>query len=177
MGYHVLRKRVTHLRPRTKYVPFSPVREKGTKERTFVRAELTPYKSDIGTVSKVSIGTRSSGGIVMLSAKMWLVEYRRRHCAPLNMAECAQKAGVFLFDMGVYVTVNRHANKRKWTADEVRQWYQTTGAFTYANPDDLNIIVKKPGREGFTVNWANPKSYLIQGAILAIVFTIIFLLK
>ena len=49
------------------------------------------------------------------------------------------------------------SNKRKWTAEEVQQWYRDTGAFTYANPYDLNIIVKKPRREGLTVNLANPK--------------------
>ena len=69
------------------------------------------------------------------------------------------------------------SNKRKWSAEEVQQWYRDTGAFTYANPDDLNIIVKKPRSEGVTVNWANPKAYLLQGAILAVVFAIICLLK
>ena len=68
-------------------------------------------------------------------------------------------------------------DKRKWTEEEVRQWYRDTGAFTYANPGDLNIIVKKPGREGITVNWANPKAYLLLGALLAIVFTVVYLLK
>lgn len=72
---------------------------------------------------------------------------------------------------------NKTSNKRKWTAEEVRQWYRDTGAFTYANPDDLNIVVKKFGREGLTVNWANPKAYLLQGAILAVVFGVLYLLK
>ena len=71
---------------------------------------------------------------------------------------------------------NRTPMKRKWTEKEVQQWYQDTGALTYANPDDLNIIVKKPRREGLTVNWANPKAYLLQGAILALVFAIIYFL-
>ena len=69
------------------------------------------------------------------------------------------------------------SEKRKWTVQEVQQWYQDTGAFTYANPYDLNIIVKKPRREGLTVNWANPKAYLLQGVILVVVFTILHLLK
>ena len=69
------------------------------------------------------------------------------------------------------------SNKRKWKAEEVQQWYRDTGAFTYANPDDLNIVVKKPKREGLTVNWANPKAYLLQGAILAVVFSVLYLLK
>ena len=72
---------------------------------------------------------------------------------------------------------NKTSGKRKWTAEEVRQWYRDTGAFTYANPDDLNIVVKKFGREGLTVNWANPKAYLLQGAILAVVFGVLYLLK
>jgi len=66
--------------------------------------------------------------------------------------------------------------KRKWTPEEVIQWYQRTGALTYANPDDLNIVVRKPRREGFTVNWANPKAYLLQGAILAVVFAVLYFL-
>lgn len=52
-----------------------------------------------------------------------------------------------------------------------------TGAFTYSNKEDANIVVKKPRSEGWTVNWANPKAYLLQGCILAIVFAIIQLLK
>ena len=67
--------------------------------------------------------------------------------------------------------------KRKWTAQEVKEWYQATGAFTYSNKEDANIVVKKPRSEGRTVNWANPKAYLLQGCILAIVFAIIQLLK
>lgn len=67
--------------------------------------------------------------------------------------------------------------KRKRTTEEVRQWYRDTDAITYANPDDLNIVVKKPRSEGLTVNWANPKAYLLQGAILAVVFGIVYLLR
>lgn len=67
------------------------------------------------------------------------------------------------------------SNKRKWTEEEVQQWYRDTGAFTYANPDDLNMVVKKPRREG--LNWANPKAYLLQGVILAVVFAVVYLLK
>ena len=39
----------------------------------------------------------SSGGIVMLSAKMWIYEHRGWLCAPLNMAECTREVGVFLY--------------------------------------------------------------------------------
>ena len=72
---------------------------------------------------------------------------------------------------------NNTTSKRKWTAEEVMQWYRDTRAFTYANPDDLNIIVKKPRSEGYTVNWANPKAYILQGIILAVVFGIMYLFR
>lgn len=72
---------------------------------------------------------------------------------------------------------NKTSGKRKWTEEEVKQWYQDTGAFTYANSDDLNIVVKKPRSEGLTVNWANPKAYLLLGAILAVVFAVVCLMK
>lgn len=36
----------------------------------------------------------------------------------------------------------KSSSKRKWTAEEVQQWYRDTGAVTYVNPDDLNIVVK-----------------------------------
>ncbi len=72
---------------------------------------------------------------------------------------------------------NKTPGKRKWTEEEVKQGYQDTGAFTYANPDDLNIVVKKPRSEGLTVNWANPKAYLLLGAILAVVFAVVCLMK
>ena len=88
-----------------------------------------------------------------------------------------KKKSKFPFDKGACAMAKRTSNKRKWTAEEVQQWYRDTGAFTYANLDDLNIVVKKPRREGLTVNWANPKAYLLQGAILAVVFAIIYLLK
>ncbi len=76
-----------------------------------------------------------------------------------------------------YAITNKSPGKRKWTKEEVKQWYQDTGAFTYANPDDLNIVVKKPRSEGLTVNWANPKAYLLLGAILAVVFAVVCLMK
>ena len=72
---------------------------------------------------------------------------------------------------------DKTSDKRKWTQQDVQQWYFDKKAFTYHNPKDLNIFVKKPRREGVTVNWANPKAYLLQGIILAFVFLIVFLLK
>lgn len=60
--------------------------------------------------------------------------------------------------------------KRKWTPEEVAGWYQRTGAITYANPEDANWVVRKPRSLGWTLNWANPKSYCLLAVILAGVF-------
>ncbi len=72
---------------------------------------------------------------------------------------------------------NQASKKRKWTAEEVKQWYRDNSAVTYgnmyANPDDLNIVVRKPRSEGLTLNFANPKAYLLIGTVLAAVFTIL----
>lgn len=67
------------------------------------------------------------------------------------------------------------SKKRKWTAEEINQWYKETGALTYANAGDANIIVKKPKSLGLTVNWANPFSYVLIGLILAVVFGIAYM--
>ena len=52
------------------------MREKGTKERTFVRIELPP----ITPIKRYSFGAATdahfSGGIVMLFAQMWQYEFR-----------------------------------------------------------------------------------------------------
>lgn len=42
--------------------------------------------------------------------------------------------------------------KHKWTAEDVQQWYRDTGAITYCNRQDLNIVVRKPNGLGWTVN-------------------------
>ncbi len=48
--------------------------------------------------------------------------------------------------------------KRRWSAEEVSQWYEKNGAVTYANQDDANWVVRKPKSLSWTVNWANPKA-------------------
>lgn len=65
--------------------------------------------------------------------------------------------------------------KRKWTEEEVLQWYRDTGAATYDNPEDLNLVVPGPSGMKLTVNWANPKAYLVVGALLAAVLLLWFI--
>ena len=55
--------------------------------------------------------------------------------------------------------------KRKYTREEVDQL--TTWWGLYANPDDLNIFVRKKGRPyAWTMNYGNKLSRVITGAIL-----------
>ncbi len=67
--------------------------------------------------------------------------------------------------------------KRKWSSEEVRQWYQENNPVVYANKADGNVVVRKAQSDGWTVNWANPMAYVLQGAILAVVFGVIYLLN
>jgi len=78
------------------------------------------------------------------------------------------------FDASLYVM--EAEMRRKWTAQEVKEWYLATGAVTYYNREDANIIVRKNRSTGWTVNWANPKAYFLQGGILAVVFIILYLI-
>ena len=66
--------------------------------------------------------------------------------------------------------------KRKWTDEEVRQWYKDTGAVTYSNPKDLNVIVPGLRCNKLTVNWANPKAYLVIAGLLAAILIPYFII-
>ena len=66
--------------------------------------------------------------------------------------------------------------KRKWTDAEVRQWYQDTGEVIYSNPEDRNVIVPGPRCNKLTVNWANPKAYLVIAGLLAAILIPYFIL-
>ena len=64
--------------------------------------------------------------------------------------------------------------KRKWTEEEVQRWYQDTGGVTYSNPNDRNVIVPGPCGNKLTVNWANPKAYLVIAVLLAVLLNLCF---
>ena len=64
--------------------------------------------------------------------------------------------------------------KRKWTDEEVRQWYKDTGAVTYSNPKDRNVIVPGHEHNKLTVNWADPKAYLMIAGLLAVLLILSF---
>lgn len=66
--------------------------------------------------------------------------------------------------------------KHKWTDEEVRQWYKDTGAVTFSNPKDPNVIVPGHERNKLTVNWANPKAYLVIAGLLATILIPYFII-
>lgn len=67
---------------------------------------------------------------------------------------------------------NNPAKKRKWTPEEVQQWYAAKSARSYCNPEDGNWIVRKPASLGRTVNLANPKTWYFLAGVLAVILLI-----
>lgn len=61
--------------------------------------------------------------------------------------------------------------KRKWTKEEIEEFRKKSGAFLYYNKEDSNFFVPKAYGFGWTLNWANPISWLL---ILAIIGIIVF---
>jgi uncharacterized membrane protein len=62
-------------------------------------------------------------------------------------------------------------NTRKWTNEEIKEYRETHGSFFYCNKEDSNFLVPKTYGIGWTINWANPISWLF---ILLVVTVIIF---
>ncbi|KNZ40592.1 DUF5808 domain-containing protein [Acetobacterium bakii] len=50
-------------------------------------------------------------------------------------------------------------DKRKWTKQEIDTYRENNSTFYYLNPEDSNFLVPKPYGLGWTVNWANPKTW------------------
>lgn len=63
-------------------------------ERIFVRSELMPIKWRKWDESKASIGTHSSGGILSLFAKMWVIEFRFVVLCAFAMAKFVEKVDI-----------------------------------------------------------------------------------
>jgi len=61
--------------------------------------------------------------------------------------------------------------KRKWTNEEIQEYRKKKGAFLYYNREDSNILVPKAFGIGWTVNWANPISWIFILAILVFIFS------
>ncbi len=63
--------------------------------------------------------------------------------------------------------------KRKWTPEEVREWYDGHTPYIYRNPEDGNWIVRKARGLGRTMNLANPRTWLFLAGVLAVILAII----
>ena len=55
--------------------------------------------------------------------------------------------------------------RRKWTTEEIEEYREMKGAFFYSNKEDSNVFVPKVFGFGWTVNWANPVSWVLALAI------------
>ncbi len=58
--------------------------------------------------------------------------------------------------------------KRKWTPEEVREWYSRHSQYIYRNPEVGNWIVRKTWGLGWTMNLANPKTWLFLAGVVAV---------
>jgi len=64
--------------------------------------------------------------------------------------------------------------KRKWTQTEISSYKKKNGQHFYYNKEDSNIIILKESRLGFSLDWANPWSWIIVIYIIIFVVLSIF---
>lgn len=69
----------------------------------------------------------------------------------------------------------KSGKRRKWTKEEVCQWYRETGAVTYDNPEDRNVFVPNHRGTGSDVNWGNPLTYLLHIAAVAVILLLFYM--
>lgn len=62
--------------------------------------------------------------------------------------------------------------KRKWTPEEVRQWYSDRKTRNYSNPEDTNWVVRKPHGLGWAMNLANPKIWWFLAGVACVVMLV-----
>ncbi|PEJ59913.1 hypothetical protein CN692_03800 [Bacillus sp. AFS002410] len=61
-------------------------------------------------------------------------------------------------------------SKRKWTTAEIDEYRKKNGAFFYFNKEDSNFLIPKAFGIGWTVNWANPISWILIIVVIGIIF-------
>jgi Predicted membrane protein len=59
--------------------------------------------------------------------------------------------------------------KRKWNKEEIEEYRKNRGAFFYCNKEDSNFLIPKAYGIGFTVNWANPVTWVIVVVIIGLI--------
>jgi len=64
--------------------------------------------------------------------------------------------------------------KRNWTKEEIVEYRKEHGAFFYCNKEDSNFLVPKPFGIGWTINWANPLSWIFVSVITGFLIVRVF---
>ncbi|WP_068963327.1 DUF5808 domain-containing protein [Desulfosporosinus sp. BG] len=59
--------------------------------------------------------------------------------------------------------------RRKWSGEEIEEYRNRNGIFFYFNKEDSNFLVPKAFGIGWTLNWANPISWVIILAIIGLI--------
>lgn len=59
--------------------------------------------------------------------------------------------------------------RRKWTKEEINEYRKVRGAYFYCNKEDSNLFVPKAYGFGWTVNWANPISWILVLALIGVI--------
>jgi uncharacterized membrane protein len=67
--------------------------------------------------------------------------------------------------------------KHQYTAEEIAEWRKKHGRFFYFNRDDSNFMVPKLFGIGRTYNWANPISWIMAAALVAVIVYFLFFRK
>lgn len=61
-------------------------------------------------------------------------------------------------------------SKRRWTNEEINDYRKRNGTIFYYNKEDANLLIPKTFGFGWTLNWANPISWLIILVIVGVIF-------
>ena len=59
--------------------------------------------------------------------------------------------------------------RRKWTKEEIKEYRKIQDAFFYSNKEDSNVFVPKVYGIGWTVNRANPISWIFVLVIIGFI--------
>lgn len=61
-------------------------------------------------------------------------------------------------------------SKRKWTREEIENWRKEHyGNIGYFNKEDSNVFIPKASGFGWTVNFANPITWIIVAAFIGFI--------
>jgi uncharacterized membrane protein len=58
--------------------------------------------------------------------------------------------------------------KRKWTKKEIEKYRRMQGYSFYYNKEDSNFIVPKAFGTGWSINWANPISWVLTLVVIGL---------